>query len=72
MKKIIPMSLVVITTVTLSILGFLLGGINLSDKQKDNFRRKWAEHKATRKDLSRYTRKIGTYVADVYGWKVRR
>ena len=35
MKKIIPMSLVVITTVTLSILGFLLGGINLSDKQKD-------------------------------------
>ena len=35
MKKIIPMSLVVITTVTLSILGFLLGGVNLSDKQKD-------------------------------------
>lgn len=44
----------------------------ISDEQKDNFRRKWAEQKATRKDLSRYTRKIGTYVADVYGWKVRR
>ena len=28
--------------------------------------------KATRKDVTRYTRKIGTYVADVYGWKVRR
>ena len=27
---------------------------------------------ATRKDITRLTRKLGTYVADVYGWKVRR
>lgn len=44
----------------------------ISEEQKDNIRRKWADKKATRKDLSRYTRKIGTYVADVYGWKVRK
>ena len=44
----------------------------ISETQKDNFRQKWAEQKATRKDLSRYTRKIGTYVAEVYGWKVRQ
>ena len=44
----------------------------VSETQKNNFRQKWADKKATRKDLSRYTRKIGTYVADVYGWKVRK
>lgn len=27
---------------------------------------------ATRRDITRLTRKLGTYVADVYGWKVRR
>lgn len=35
MKKIIPISLIIIITVTLSILGFLLGGFNPSEKQKD-------------------------------------
>lgn len=44
----------------------------ISEKQKMNLQEKWAKKESTRKDLSRYTRKIGTYVADVYGWKVRR
>ncbi len=35
MKKIIPMTLVVITTITLSFLGFILGGFNLSQNQKN-------------------------------------
>ena len=42
----------------------------VSETQKDNFRQKWADKKATREDIARYTRKIGTYVADVYGWKM--
>ena len=44
----------------------------ISEEQKRNFRRKWGEKRATRKDLTRYTRKIGTYVADVYGWEVSK
>lgn len=44
----------------------------ISEEQKDNFLYKVRRGKATRKDITRYTRKIGTYVADVYGWKVRR
>lgn len=39
---------------------------------QDNFLEKVRYGKATRKDITRYTRKIGTYVADVYGWKVRK
>lgn len=35
MKKIIPMIIVVITTITLSVLGFALGGLELTQKQKD-------------------------------------
>lgn len=44
----------------------------ISEEQKQNFLWKVYKGKATRKDITRYTRKIGTYVADVYGWKVRR
>ncbi len=44
----------------------------ISDTQKENFLYKVYKGEATRKDITRYTRKIGTYVADVYGWKVRR
>ena len=35
MKKILPMVIVVIATITLSILGFVLGGLNLTQRQKD-------------------------------------
>ena len=44
----------------------------ISHAQRSYFMQKVAIGKATRKDITRYTRKIGTYVADVYGWKVRR
>ena len=43
-----------------------------TDEKKRNFLQKIYDGKATRKDITRYTRKIGVYVADVYGWKVRR
>lgn len=45
---------------------------NMSDQQKENFLDKVYRGIATRKDITKYTRKIGVYVADVYGWKVRR
>lgn len=44
----------------------------ISETQKENFRYKVYKGTATRADITKYTRKIGTYVADVYGWKVRR
>lgn len=44
----------------------------VSEEQKQSFRRKWGEKRATRKDLNRYTRRIGDKVADVYGWDVRK
>ena len=44
----------------------------ISEEQKGNFLYKVYRGQATRKDITRYTRKIGTYVADVYGWDVRR
>lgn len=44
----------------------------ISETQKENFLYKVYRGKATRADITKYTRKIGTYVADVYGWKVRR
>lgn len=44
----------------------------ISYAQRSYFLQKVAIGKATRKDITRYTRKIGTYVADVYGWKVRK
>lgn len=44
----------------------------VSETQKENFLTKVRRGQATRADITRYTRKIGTYVADVYGWKVRR
>lgn len=44
----------------------------ISETQKENFLYKVYKGRATRADITKYTRKIGTYVADVYGWKVRR
>ena len=43
----------------------------LTDLQKGNFLNKVFYGKATRKDITRYTRRIGDYVADVYGWKIK-
>ena len=40
----------------------------ISAMQRLNFLYKVRFGKATRKDITRYTRKIGTYVADAYGW----
>ena len=45
---------------------------DVSETQKNNFIDKVYHGNVTRRDIARYTRKIGTYVADVYGWKVRR
>lgn len=41
----------------------------LSDTQKNNFLDKIYEGKATTKDITRYTKRIGDYINKVYGWK---
>lgn len=40
----------------------------ISDTQKENFLDKVYRGVATRDDITRYTRKLGQYIADVYGW----
>lgn len=40
----------------------------LSEAQKERFKWKLYEGKATSKDLCSYTRKLGDRIADVYGW----
>ena len=40
--------------------------------QRMHFLFKVQSGKATRKDITRYTQRIGDRVADVYGWKVRK
>jgi len=40
--------------------------------QRSFFMQKIAIGKATRKDITKYTQRIGNYVADVYGWKYRK
>jgi len=44
----------------------------ISEVQKENFLDKIYSGKVTRQDITRYTRRIGDKVADVYGWKVRK
>ena len=44
----------------------------ISYAQRSYFMQKIAIGKATRKDITRYTQRIGDRVADVYGWKVRK
>ena len=44
----------------------------ISYAQRSYFMQKVAIGKATRKDITRYTQRIGDRVADVYGWKVRK
>lgn len=40
----------------------------ITDTQKENFLSKWASGKATRKDITRYTKSLRPYIANVYGW----
>lgn len=44
----------------------------ISYAQRSFFLQKVAIGKATRKDITRYTQRIGDRIADVYGWKVRK
>lgn len=41
---------------------------NLTDTQRENFLGKLYQGKATKKDISRYTRKIGVEIANYYGF----
>lgn len=43
----------------------------ITDTQRENFLTKLYYGKATRKDITRYTRKAGVGIADSYGWTVR-
>ena len=43
----------------------------LSDEQKENFLDKIYNGECSQKDITRYTRKAGTEIAEVFGWKVR-
>ena len=44
----------------------------MSAERRENFLEKWNRGLATRKDITRYTKRIGNYIADVYGWQVRK
>jgi len=44
----------------------------VSESTKTMLRIKWGEKRATRKDITRYTKRIGDSIANVYGWKVRK
>ena len=43
----------------------------LSDYQKETFLDKCYEGKVTKADISRYTRRLGDDIAQVYGWEIR-
>lgn len=43
----------------------------LSDNQKENFLDKIYNGSCSQKDITRYTRKAGTEIAELFGWKVR-
>ena len=40
----------------------------LSEEQKENFLNKMYCQKATKKDITRYTKRIGDIVSEIYGW----
>ena len=44
---------------------------NTTERQKDLLMDKWIFGKATRSDISRYTRRAGLKIAEMHGWKVR-
>ena len=43
----------------------------LTERQKENFLNKICHGECTQKDITRYTRKAGVGIADVFGWTVR-
>lgn len=43
---------------------------NVSNAQREAFLAKVYNGTATRKDITRYTRSLGSHVADVYGWTI--
>lgn len=43
----------------------------LTEQQKENFLNKIYRGECTQKDITRYTRKAGVGIADVFGWTVR-
>jgi hypothetical protein len=43
----------------------------LSDTQKENFLNKIYNGNCSQKDITRYTKKAGIEIAEVFGWKVR-
>ena len=43
---------------------------NLSQEQIDNFKDKVYRGKATRSDITRYTRRLGDEIAPMYGWEI--
>lgn len=45
---------------------------DITEEQKDNFLSKIYAGKVTRADITRYTRKAGTGIANAFGWKVRK
>ena len=45
---------------------------DMSEEQQENFEAKLYEGKATRRDINRYTRRLGDEIADVYGWDIPR
>lgn len=45
---------------------------NLSDQQIENFLSKLYNGTATRKDINRYTIRLGDRIANVFGWKIRK
>ena len=44
----------------------------ISDVQKENFLEKLYYGKFNRRDITRYTRRLGDEISKVYGWKYRR
>lgn len=42
----------------------------ITETQKENFLRKAYEGHATRRDVTRYTHRLGDYAARIYGWKL--
>ena len=42
--------------------------VNLSDTQRENFIHKIVSGNVTRADITRYTIRLGDYIAKVYGW----
>lgn len=45
---------------------------DMSEEQQENFMAKLCEGKTTRRDINRYTRRLGDEIADVYGWDIPR